>query len=125
MIGLVCDVLDKQMVDRRLRKMSRVDGIILELGETGPPRVVAVETGIDTLARRLSERLGRWVAAWLRRIDPKRPGAYRVAWPKVRQLTLDVHVDVDAENTPVYAFERWLRDHIVIHMPFGRRGLGR
>jgi hypothetical protein len=125
MIGLVGDVLDKQMVDWRLRKMGRVDGIVLELGETGPPRVVAVETGMDTLARRVSERLARWVSALLRRIDPERPGAFRVSWTKVRQLTLDVHIDIDAENCPVYALERWLRDHIVVHLPFGRRGLDR
>lgn len=125
MIPLVCDVLDRQMLDRRGHKMSKVDGIVLEVGETGVPRVVALETGVDIVAGRLSERLGRWVSALLRRLSPRRPGAFRVPWTRVRQVTLDVYVDVDAETTPVYAFERWLRDQIVVRLPFGKRGLDR
>jgi hypothetical protein len=116
-LDLVRDVLDKQMLDRRLRHMGKVDGIVLELREGMPPRVIGLEAGVTVLGQRLGQRPGRWMARLARRLSPERPGAFRVPWPKVQQIDLAVHVDLDAEQLSVYALERWLRRHVVGRIP--------
>jgi sporulation protein YlmC with PRC-barrel domain len=120
-VNLVHEVLDKQMLDSRRRKMGKVDGIVLELAEGRRPRVIALETGVPTLARRLSRRLGRVVDALVQRLSPERPGSCRVPWRRVRQIDLDVYVDLDAEGSPVFALERWLQQHVVARIPGGDR----
>jgi sporulation protein YlmC with PRC-barrel domain len=121
-VNLIHEVLDKQMLDNRRRKMGKVDGIILELTEGRRPRVIALETGVPTLARRLSRRLGRLVEAAVQRLSPERPGSCRIPWRRVRQIDLDVFVELDAAESPVFALERWLHQHVVAHIPGGDRG---
>jgi hypothetical protein len=116
-LDLVRDVLDAQMLDRRLEHMGKVDGIVLELREGMPPRVIGLEAGVTVLGRRLGRRPGRWMARLARRLSPERPSAFRVPWPKVQQIDLAVHVDLDAEQLPVYVLERWLRRHLVGRIP--------
>lgn len=116
-VHLVRDVLNKQMWDRRRRNMGKVDGIVLELREGMPPRVVGVEAGVTALARQFGPRVGRWAAQLTRRISPKRPGAFRLPWPTIQQIDLVVHVNIDAEQSPVYVVERWLRQHVVGRIP--------
>ena len=120
-MNLVHEVLDKQMLDSRRRKMGKVDGIVLELVEGRRPRVIALETGVPTLARRLSRRFGRMVDAVVQRLSPGRPGSCRIPWRRVRQIDLDVYVDLDAEGSPVFAVERWLHQHVVARIPGGDR----
>jgi hypothetical protein len=116
-LDLVRDVLDKQMLDRRLQRMGKVDGIVLELREGMPPRVIGLEVGMTALSRRLGRRPGRWMTRLAHRLSPQRPGACRVPWPKVQQIDLAVHVDLDAEQSPAYVLERWLRRHVVGRIP--------
>ena len=59
-MDLVRDVLDELLRDRRGRKMGRVDGIVLELRDGEPPRVVALHSGLETLARREGRLTVRW-----------------------------------------------------------------
>jgi sporulation protein YlmC with PRC-barrel domain len=120
-VNLVHEVLDKQMLDSRLRRMGKVDGIVLELREGQQPRVICLEAGAPVLAHRVSRRLYRWVNALAHRLTPDRPGGFRIPWSRVREVGLDVHVDLDAEDSPVFALERWLRKHIVRRLPGGRR----
>ena len=122
-MNLVHEVLDKQMLDARGRRMGKVDGIVLELSGDRPPRVIGLEAGVPALAERLGERLGRWTGTLARRLSPDRPGNTRIPWTKVRQITLDVHVDLDSEQSPVFTVERWLRRHVVERIPGGRRGV--
>lgn len=117
---LVHDVLDKQLLDRNGHRMGKVDGLVLELREGAPPRVVYLETGATTLGMRLGRPVGRLVQALARRWSPDRTEAWRVPWAKVRGIDLRVHVDEDCESTRVYVLERWLRTHIVAHIPGGR-----
>ncbi|MDQ6885706.1 MAG: hypothetical protein M3068_00290 [Gemmatimonadota bacterium] len=115
-MNLVREVLDNQLRGREGRKMGRVDGIVLELLPGAPPRVAHIEVGWVALARRLSRRLGQWASAHRRR-DSKRRDTYRIPWDKVRKVGLDVVVDVDAERSPALASERWVRDHMIRHIP--------
>ena len=117
---LVRDVLDKQIVDRNLEKMGKVDGVVLELREDGPPRVVHLEVGVTTLARRLGAGLGRLAERLARRWGGPHAHAWRIPWTSVRQIDLDVHVDEDRAESGTYVLEDWLRTHIVEHLPGGK-----
>ncbi len=106
-MDLIRDVLDNQVVDRKQRRMGKVDGIIVELRKTGPPRAVALELGWLTKARRLHPRLARW----MRHATP-----YRIPWSRIRDIGVDVEVDLDAEKTPLLKFEKRLRK-ILMRIP--------
>jgi hypothetical protein len=106
LVPLIRDLLDVQVLDREKRPMGKVDGIALELREDAAPRVAYLEIDAASAWRRLGERFGRWArcaqAKW-------GGGPYRFAWSQVRELTIHVQVDVDAERTPAFALERRLR----------------
>ncbi|MBL1178549.1 hypothetical protein [Pantanalinema sp. GBBB05] len=119
-MDLIRDVLDNQLVDRHHRKMGKVDGIIIELRDGQPPRLTDLETGATTLARRLHPRLERWIAALEQRWGAKRSEPLRIPWAKVRQVGIDVEVDLEAEQTTALAYEQWLRNHVIRHIPGGR-----
>ncbi len=118
-MNLVRDVLDKQLVDRRQRRLGKVDGIVLAIapGDAERPRVAAIEMGSLVLARRLSPRLARWTAALLARVGAAEREPYRIPWSKVRDVGLDVEVDVKIEETPLYRWQRWLRRHVIGRIP--------
>lgn len=116
-MDLIRDVLDKQLRDRNMQNMGKVDGIVLELRDNAPPRVAYLEVGPPVLARRLGERLSAWIARIDRRFGDGRGAAYRIPWSLVRPGIIDLEVNVDVEDTPAYAFERWLRRTIVCRIP--------
>ena len=112
-LDLTRDIIDKQVVDRDETKMGRVDGIILELRGDRPPRVDAIEMGFAVLARRMGPRTERWVEK-LRRFSVRKTAIQRVAWTKVLDVKpYHIKLDVNAIETPAFAWERWLRDHFV------------
>src|SRR5215213_7356271 len=96
---LVHDVLDKQVVDRKQVKMGKVDGLVIELRDGEAPRVAGLEIGAVALARRLGPRIGRWAS----RIGERLGGAkhrepHRIPWTKVRDVGVDVDVDLSVEE---------------------------
>ena len=113
---LVRDCLDKQVDDRSKRRMGRVDGIILELEPDRPPRVAYIELGVATLMNRLSTRLGRKVAHWMRNWNIS-PDPFRIPWGKIKIGVNSVSVDVDAEKTPALEWELWLRKKVIGRIP--------
>jgi len=119
-IRLAHDILDSQLMDREERPCGKVDGIILLLVESGPPRVLAIEVGALTLARRVHPRLARWLARWSRWLGPAAPHAYRVPWSAVRSVNpKEIRLDVDASTTPLWLLERWLADRVIARLPGG------
>ncbi|BAY44434.1 hypothetical protein SAMD00079811_20340 [Scytonema sp. HK-05] len=119
-MDVIRDVLDNQLVDRNNCKMGRVDGIVMELPEGQPPRLAYIEVGVPTLARRLHPRLEGWVAALASKWGAKHSESFRIPFSKVRDVGIDVNVDLDAEATPVLANEKWLREHIIERIPGGK-----
>lgn len=116
-LDLVADVLDQQMLDFIRRPMGMVDGLVLELGDgSGPPRVSHIEAGGVTLARRLYRPFGGWLAAAARRWGCTRGQPWRIPWEKVKEVALDVEVDVDADTTPAFHWEHRMGD-IVRRIP--------
>ena len=119
-MDVIRDVLDNQLVDRNQRKMGKVDGIIIELRDNQPPRMAYIETGAITLAQRLHPRLGRWIAFWQSKWGAKRSEALRIPWSHIRDVGIEVEVDLEAEKTPALAYEQWLRENVVQRIPGGR-----
>lgn len=106
-----------QLVDRNQRKMGKLDGIVIECNDGQPPRLAYIEVGLPTLARRLHPRLERWVAALQGKWGAKHNKPFRIPWSKVRDVGIDVEVDVEAKATPALAYEQWLREHIIGRIP--------
>ena len=116
-LRLIRDVLDSQMVDRRHRQSGKVDGILAELREDGRLVITAVENGLPEAVRRVSPKVGDWIAALGRRWGVRKGEIYRIPFDKVRRAGIEVRIDLDAEATPLLAWEKWLHDHIVRHIP--------
>jgi transposase len=116
-IHLIRDVLDDQLVDRQKRPMGKVDGIVVVLRKGKPPRLAYLETGMSTLAHRLSRRLGRLAEKLGRRWGVRHGKPFRISWDKVRHEGIDVNVDVDADETPVMDWEKWLNKQIISRIP--------
>src|SRR5437763_15427300 len=94
-LKLVHDLLDTLLCDRNQRPVGCVDGILLELRPGQPPRVLAMEAGAATLARRLHPRLERWLRGIARRWLHTRLRAARFPLELVRDIGVDVELDVD------------------------------
>ncbi len=118
-LDLIKDVLDNQLVDLHGRRMGKADGIVIRLRKDKPPKVAYIEVGGPTLAARLHPRLGKWATDLAKRFGPGGE-PYRIPWSKLKSVGIDIQVLVDAEKTPVLAFEQWLREHVVSRIPGGK-----
>jgi sporulation protein YlmC with PRC-barrel domain len=118
-MDLIRDVLDNQLVDRNQRKMGRVDGIVAELREGQPPRLAYITVGVPVLARRLHPRLASWVTAFQQKWGARNSEPLRVPWSQVRDVGIDVEVDLDVEATSALAYEQWLREQVIGRIPGG------
>jgi len=116
---LVADVLDEQIRDSRGRESGRVDGIVLELRDGHPPKLAYIEISPITLLSRFSRRLARWYSRYDRRLGPGRGVPFRVPWTRVTRTESIFIMDIDAESTPIFAFEDWLRIKIIERIPWG------
>jgi hypothetical protein len=116
-MDLIRQVLDSQVVDRREEKMGKVDGIVLEMREDGPPRVAFLEIGAAALAHRFSPLLGRWMEALAQHLGLGDGEPLRVPPAKVLAFDVDVKVDCDAHETSARAWERWAATHVVDKIP--------
>lgn len=116
-LRLFRDVLDSQMIDVLGRESGKVDGIVAQLRDGAPPLLVAVENGLPEQARRVSERVGDWIAALGRRWGVRHGEVYRIPWSRVRLTGINVQLDLDVTKTPLFAWEAWVREHIVAKIP--------
>jgi sporulation protein YlmC with PRC-barrel domain len=114
---VVRDILDKQLVDARQRRIGKVDSLVLEGRDDEPLRLAFIEVGAMTLGRRLHPRLERWAAAIERRLGVGKGKPFRIPYEKVRATGIDVDVDIDVERTPILAWQRWLREKIIRRIP--------
>jgi hypothetical protein len=117
-LRLIRDVLDKLMLDRNKVPVGRVDGIVLLVrGEHSQPRVVQIECGSATLARRLNTRLARVAHGLSRKFGCRWKRPVRIDWSKVNDVGRELMLDLDGDYSPLLSSERWLRDHIIRHIP--------
>ncbi len=116
-MDLVREILDEQVVDRSGRALGKVDGIVLRLRDGQPPRVLDIEIGAVTLARRLHPALARWLRLLMQRWGAGNGEPLRSPIEALGRVREDLSLDVDAEQTPAYAWERWLRRHVIGRIP--------
>lgn len=108
-MDLVRDLLDKQVVDRNGRELGRVDTVILELRDDGPPLVAAIEIGPSALGRRVHPFFGRCAAA-IEKVfgaDENRP--VRVPFSRILEFEDAVKLDRMASETSALALEQEAR----------------
>ena len=114
---MIRDVLDNQLVDRDKRPLGKADGLVIVLRKDKPPRLAYIEVGMSTVAHRLSTRLGRFAERLGRKWGVRHGKPFRLPWAKVRDVGIDVDVDVVADETPLMDWEKWLNKHIVGRIP--------
>ena len=120
-MDLVRDILDAQLVDKNGRNIGRADGIVIEIRQRHPPRVVAIESGPTTLARRIHPRLARWLRWVAARVSPVPLKSVTIAPEKFRDIGVDIEVNVDAQADPkILRVEKWLSSHVVSRLPGGK-----
>jgi hypothetical protein len=117
-MDLVRDLLDVQLVDRNDCRIGRVDGVLLEIRDNQPPRVVAMEVGPITLVRRISPTLARWLRAIAVRWMPVSIRSVRLPLTLFRDVGVDIELDVDAHaDRRLLRVEKWLTRHVVCRLP--------
>jgi len=120
-IYLIRDVLDDQMIGKEKRKIGKVDGIIVVLRKNQPPRVAYIEVGMSVVAHRIHSRLGRWVEKIGRKWGVRHGKPYRIPWSKVGKIDvgIELEIDLDAKETPLLDWEKWLNKNIIERIPGG------
>ena len=108
-MDLVNEMLDQQVLDRNGRELGRVDSIIFELRDDGPPVVAAIEIGLVTIARRLHPFLGRCASAleYIAGVETGRP--VRVPYSKIIDLEPDVRLDLTSTEVATLALDQKAR----------------
>jgi sporulation protein YlmC with PRC-barrel domain len=122
-LEIVRDILDQQVVDRDDNEMGRVDGLRLEIREGKAPRIHSLELGGAALARRIHPGLEKWVDGWRQRFNVRKVAVYSVPWSAVMKVSERcVTLDVEAIESPALDWERWLRKHVIAHIPAAAKG---
>jgi len=116
-ILLVRDVLDQPIVGPDEQPCGTVDGVVLEIGADGTVRVAAIEQGAVTLARRLSETLGRIVQAVATRIGPRGGEVVRIPFAHVWGVGSRVLIAGGIDRDRLVAVEEWARENVIARIP--------
>ena len=106
---LVRDLLDQLVADRHGRLMGRVDRIVIAVGDSSPPRVVAVVIGASSLGDRLGAAVGRWTAGLLHALDVDAGQPLRIDVHDILEVADKVRVDVAFTETAAANVERQAR----------------
>lgn len=119
MMHIVRDVLDKKLIDNEGCEVGRVDGIVLQFPENGPPRMVRLEIGGEILAERVSHWMIRPVRWLAKHFGPRRPAIISIDWKHVKRMGRDLHLDIHADETDALAWEHWLAERFISRIPGG------
>ncbi|HEY9825572.1 MAG TPA: hypothetical protein V6D19_09000 [Stenomitos sp.] len=55
----------------------------------------------------------QWAIALQSQWDAKQLQVRRIDWSKILDIGIDVDVDLDAEDIPTLAYEKWLETHLI------------
>jgi len=119
---LARDLLDNQVLDREGRKMGKEDDNVLVVRRGKPPRITAIELGLSTLLDRIHPGLGDWGLRLERRWKVSADTPVRIDIDRLKNAGINVHADIDANRTAVYAWERWIGRVIIGRIPGHGRG---
>lgn len=112
-------LLDRQLLDRDGVLCGKVDDLELDELDDGSVVVAAVLCGPGALLHRAGgRRLGRWLERFAAASYPWADGAPgRVGFERVTKLTDHIELDVSHQDLATFAGERWVRDHVIGHLP--------
>ena len=116
---LVRDILDERVIDRNGRELGRVDSIVFEMRDDGPPLVSAIEIGFISAMQRLHPRLGRWARVIERSAGVTGDRPVRIPFSQILDLEPRVRVDLTSSEIAALAFEQKARA-IVVAIPGGK-----
>jgi hypothetical protein len=112
------DLLDMPLVGGQDEEpMGRVDGVVASYAAGRPLRLLYVEVGGSTLARRIHPRCERWIRALARRLSPSRGRVSRVRLSAIQTFGKQLHLKDEQTAWPALTWERWLRHKIVERIP--------
>jgi sporulation protein YlmC with PRC-barrel domain len=111
------ELLDRQVVDPDGMMAGKVDDLEIEVRDDGPPMVTDILSGPGALARRIGGPFGAWVASVHARLNGGDADPARISFGVV--ATIDDHVTITVSRTEVgsFAFEAWVRDHLISKIP--------
>jgi hypothetical protein len=112
------DLLDRQILDRSERMCGNVDDVeIGEPDEGGAVYVTGIHTGPGALLLRMKRRT---LGHWLRHAYAAGP----IPIARVADIGAHVTLSLEEEELPTFAGERWMRDHVIGHIPGARDAPG-
>jgi sporulation protein YlmC with PRC-barrel domain len=114
-------LLDRQLLDRDGRRCGKVDDLELEpIGDSDVLYVTAIRTGPGALLIRLGARRA---GAWLERVAalsaPDDADRGRIPIQRVREIGNHLSLSLEAGELSSAQGERWVRDHVISHIPGG------
>jgi len=113
------ELLDRQLRDRHRVLCGNVDDVELTYSEDR--RILyatAILSGPGRLARRMGgRRLGDWLVAFIAGTTNDNHDPSRIPFRLVQSLGPVIDLAVDAADLAAHATERWVRDHVISHIP--------
>jgi hypothetical protein len=118
------ELLDRQMRDRRGVLCGNVDDIELTYDDDGTSLyATAILSGPGRLARRMNRRrLGDWLVRFIAGTTADGHDPSRIPFRLVQRFGPVIDLAVDAPDLASFATERWMRDHVISHIPGNRHG---
>ena len=115
-------LLDHQIVDCDGRLCGNVDDLELTPGEDGSALLVtAIWSGPGALSYRMGHHtVGEWLQRMHERMADGTPQTQPIGFERVKEVDSAVLVDAPREELPDYATEKWVRDHVIGHIPGAR-----
>ncbi len=112
-------LLDRQLVDRNGRMAGCVDDLELATTEDGQHLYVsAILSGPGALAQRLRRRrYGSWMRGVHALVSPGEGDPTRIAFNLVSDIGDHITVAADHKELGSASAERWVRDHVIAHIP--------
>jgi hypothetical protein len=112
-------LLDRQLRDRSGMLCGNVDDVELTYDADGKVLyATAILSGPGRLARRMGRhRLGDWLVAFIAGTSEDGRDQSRIPLRSVQKYGPVIDLAVDAPELASFATERWVRDHVIAHIP--------
>ena len=116
------ELLDHQLRDRDGRLCGNVDDLELERSpDTGELYVTALVAGPGALLQRMGRRrLGGWIERANRLVNDPERDRNLIPIALATRIGPNIDLAVDATDLATFDTERWVRDHVIGHLPGNR-----
>src|SRR5213082_519039 len=115
-MDLVRDLLDKHVITPGGKSVGQVDGIVLEIMDASPPRVVQLLIGGTVPGERVAGPVGRVLRWMARRWGVAHGEPYQIPFANARRKDNDWVADVPLPETPGAVWEARFR-RILLRIP--------